>query len=415
MFLEVTTRRNPALIEAAVKLHQQGAIPANCYVIDVDMVAANARLVAEGAAAHGLKAYQMTKQFGRNPIVAKAVAEAGIDGVVAVDFEEARVLHKSGLRMGHLGHLVQVPAGEAQHAVEMSPDFITVFGLPQAEVISRAAVAAGKVQPVQIRVTRDGDVYYPAQKGGVPIEDLVETAAAVDALEGVQVAGVTSFPCLLWDETDREFRPTPNLTTVTRAAELLRANGFDNVKAINAPSASCLATFEVLARNGATHVEPGSCLTGQTPLHAITDQPELPAMIYVSEITHQTAEATYALGGGFYPRSKARNAAIYPKSGGEPVLATVELDPPEAIDYYGTLHVTGPGEVSVGDTVVYAFRSQVFVSRCFVAVIGDVATNPQVLGIFDRDGFALGPDLLPAAASSPGDRSVNTPVTAGAL
>lgn len=414
MFLDVTMRRNPALIEAAVKLHQRGDIPPNCYVIDVDTVAANARLVAEGAAAHGLKAYQMTKQFGRNPIVAKAVADAGIDAVVAVDFEEARVLHKAGLRMGHVGHLVQVPARDAQLAVEMSPEFITVFGLPQAEAISRAAVAAGKVQPVQIRVSRDGDVYYPAQKGGVPMEDLLETAAAVDALEGVRLAGVTSFPCLLWDETGQEFRPTPNLTTVALAAELLRTNGFKDVQAINAPSASCLATFELLARSGATHVEPGSCLTGQTPLHAVTDQPELPAMIYISEITHQTAEATYALGGGFYPRSKARSAAIYPKSGGKPVLATVELDPPDAIDYYGTLHVVGPGEVSVGDTVVYAFRSQVFVSRCFVAVIGDVATTPQVLGIFDRDGFALGPDLLPAAQPSSGGGSIE-PATVGAL
>ncbi|WP_442543826.1 alanine racemase [Arthrobacter sp. KN11-1C] len=415
MFLDVTMRRNPALIEAAVKLHQRGDIPANCYVIDVDTVAANARLVAEGAAAHGLKTYQMTKQFGRNPIVAKAIAEAGIGGVVAVDFEEARVLYKSGLRMGHLGHLVQVPAREAQLAVEMAPEFITVFGVPQAEAISRAAVAAGTVQPVQIRVSREGDVYYPAQKGGVPIEDLLEAAAAVDALDGVRVAGVTSFPCLLWDETDQEFRPTPNLTTVTRAAELLRANGFTDVQAINAPSASCLATFEVLARNGATHVEPGSCLTGQTPLHAVSDQPELPAMIYVSEITHQTAEATYALGGGFYPRSKARNAVIYPKSGGEPVSATVELDPPDAIDYYGTLHVTGPGEVSVGDTVVYAFRSQVFVSRCFVAVIGGVATTPQVLGIFDRDGFVLGPDLLPPAQPSSGVSALDTRARVGAV
>lgn len=396
MFLDVTRRRNPALIEAAVNLHRQGAIPANSYVIDIDAVAANARMVAEGARAHGLTPYQMTKQFGRNPLVARAVAEAGIDRVVAVDFEEARVLHRAGLRMGHLGHLVQVPAHEAGLAVEMAPDFITVFGLPQAEAISRAAVSAGRVQPVQIRVSREGDVYYPAQKGGVPIEELVDVAKAIDALDGVRLAGVTSFPCLLWDETEQQLRPTPNLSTVREAAELLRANGFDRVEAVNASSASCLATFPELAANGATHVEPGSCLTGQTPLHAVSDQPELPAMIYVSEITHQTAEATYSLGGGFYPRSKAKTALIFPKDGGEPVRAAVELDPADAIDYYGTLHVERPEEVSVGDTVVYAFRSQVFVSRCFVAVVRDVAGAPEVLGIFDRDGFPLGADLLPA-------------------
>ena len=38
MFLDVLRRRNPALIEAAIALHQAGALPANCYVIDLDAV-----------------------------------------------------------------------------------------------------------------------------------------------------------------------------------------------------------------------------------------------------------------------------------------------------------------------------------------------------------------------------------------
>ncbi|WP_169950461.1 alanine racemase [Microbispora sp. H11081] len=394
MFVDATQRRNPKLIEATVELHRAGRIPSNCYVVDVDAVAANTRAVSAAASAHGLVTYQMTKQFGRNPVVAHAVARSGIEKVVAVDFEEARVLHRHGLRMGHLGHLVQVPFAELATAVAMEPEVVTVFGFEQAERLAEAARTAGREQAVLVRVVREGDVYYAAQKGGVPIDELVDVAKRIDALDGVRVAGVTSFPCVLFDEEARELRPTSNLTTIAEGARMLRDAGMD-ATIVNAPSASCSATVGMLAEHGATHVEPGSCLTGHTPLHAVTDQPEIPAMVYVSEVTHILGDTVFSLGGGFYPRSRARSALIYGRGRDEPVTARVELDPAEAIDYYGNLYVDDLGALSVGDTVLYAFRSQVFVSRCFVAVLADVATEPRLLGVFDRAGFPLGDDLLP--------------------
>lgn len=392
MFVEPTLRRNPRLIEAAVELHRAGRIPSNCYVVDVDTVAENARAVSSAARAAGLDTFQMTKQFGRNPLVARAVAEAGIERVVAVDFEEARILHRHGLKMGHLGHLVQIPRAEAATAIAMQPELITVFGVDQARRIAAAARAAGREQRVLIRVVREGDTFYPAQVGGVPVEQLAETADAIEAIEGATVAGVTSFPCLLFDEQAGELVPTQNLRTLGEAAEVLRSAGFRDV-VVNAPSASCSATVGTLAAHGATIAEPGSCLTGHTPLHAVTDQPERPAMIYVSEVTHQLGSTTYALGGGLYPRSRARQALIY-GAGDRPVTADVRLDPPESIDYYGALEVD-PSAVNVGDTVVYAFRSQVFVSRSFVAVVADVAGDPHVVDISYSTGFPLGEDLLP--------------------
>jgi len=38
MFLDLIRRRNPALIEQAIALHQQGRLPANSYVVDLDAV-----------------------------------------------------------------------------------------------------------------------------------------------------------------------------------------------------------------------------------------------------------------------------------------------------------------------------------------------------------------------------------------
>ncbi|MCW2736853.1 alanine racemase [Nocardioides sp.] len=401
MFLDVTRRRNPLLIEAAVDLHRAGRIPSNCYVIDIDTVAANARTVSTAANAHGLVSYQMTKQFGRNPLVAQAVARNGIERVVAVEFEEARLLHSRGLLIGHLGHLTQVPVGEMRLALEMQPQFITVFGLEQAEQLSRAAVELGVEQSVLLRVHRDGDTYYAAQRGGVPTERIVEVASHVQDLPGIEVAGVTSFPCVLFNEGTGAFELTSNVATMSDALGRLRDAGLD-VSVLNAPSASSSATVGMLADAGATHVEPGSCLTGQTPLHAVSDEPEVPAMIYVSEVTHDLGDTVFTLGGGFYPRSRAAKALIFGRGSHHPVEARVELDPPEAIDYYGNLRVDASDRraVHVGDTVVYAFRAQVFVSRCFVAVIEGADSTPSVVGVFDRGGFELGGDLLPAAVGS---------------
>ncbi|MCU1669169.1 MAG: Alanine racemase domain protein [Blastococcus sp.] len=399
MFVDVTCRRNPDLIDSAVELHQAGRIPSNCYVVDLDTVSRNAAHVARAAGGLGLTPYQMTKQFGRNPVVAKAVADAGISRVVAVDFEEARLLDSHGLRMGHVGHLVQIPARDVPLAADMEADFLTVFGYEQAERISAVMAARGRTQDLTLRVVGPNDTFYAAQRGGVTVDDAVDVARRIDRLPGVRLRGVTSFPVVLWDEPTQSFAPTANLSTLGEVSAALNAAGLD-APVVNAPSACCSATFELKARAGATHVEPGSCLTGQTPLHAVSDEPERPAMIYVSEVSHLTRDAVYGIAGGLYPRSKARRALIYRTAGATPINARVELDPPEAIDYYGTLHVDDPSTVRVGDTVVYAFRAQVFVSKCFVAVVSGIGSDPQLEGVYTSTGFRLGEDLLPVGGLS---------------
>jgi predicted amino acid racemase len=397
MFVDATLRRNPALVDAAFALHRDGRLPANCYVIDVDTVGANAAVIAQEAAARGLSCYQMTKQFGRNPLVASAVAERGIPKVVAVDIDEARVLAKAGLSIGHVGHLVQIPRGQLGAAMDLAPDVVTVFGLEQAAAVAGAARAAGRSQPLLLRVVGEDDVFYPAQRGGVPLDDVVRVAETVGGTLGVSFAGVTSFPCLLWNPETSRIEPTPNLATLGTAVERLAAAGIP-VAVVNAPSATCVATLDVLASAGATQVEPGSALTGHTPLHAVTDQPEVPAMVYLTEVTHRLGDTVYTLGGGFYPRSRAASALV--RAGAGTVPAAVEPDPADAIDYYGCLRPGDAAAVRVGDPVVYAFRSQVFVSRSFVAVVAGVATEPRVLAIHDHAGNRLGEDLLPAPAAA---------------
>ncbi len=387
MFLAATRRRNPAIISAAARLHAEGRVPAGSYVVDIDTVGANARLVSDAARQRGLVCWQMTKQFGRNPLVAQAVAANGVDGVVAVEMAEARRLHGHGLRIGHVGHIVQVPRHELAEALSFAPDHVTVFGVEQAAAVGAAARAAGVVQQVLLRVVRPGDRFFEAQRGGVRLDDVLAAARAIDRVDGVELAGVTTFPCVAWDEEAGEVAATPNLETLVTARDTLRAAGFA-MPVLNAPGVSCAATLDLVAAAGATHVEPGSALIGETPWHAVNDANEVPAMVYVTEVTHELDGRVYTLGGGFYARSRMRSALVFGQ--GDPVEAPVVELPAAEIDYYGALQMPAGCRAAVGATAVYAFRAQAFVSRATVAVVAEVAGgDPQVVGLFSRDGSPL--------------------------
>ncbi|MEG1407997.1 MAG: alanine racemase, partial [Ruthenibacterium sp.] len=147
MFLQKLIDKNPALIEQAVRLHQQGLIPANSYLLDLDMLYYNAKQIKEEADRYGLKAFAMTKQIGRNPAAMRTLRAAGIDACVCVDMADARRVHEAGLVVGHLGHLVQVPFAEVAAAVAMRPLYWTVYSLEKAKEISDA-LPEGQIQNI---------------------------------------------------------------------------------------------------------------------------------------------------------------------------------------------------------------------------------------------------------------------------
>ena len=399
MFLRATLQRNRALVETAAGLHRSGQIGPNTFVIDLDRVLENARLIATAAASLGLRLHAMTKQQGRNPFLALAAVAGGIPDVVTVDVSEARVMHLHGIPLGHVGHLVQVPERDTDEIVRMSPGAVTVFSLEAARRIGESAARLGRKQDVLLRVWKPGDFIYPGQEGGFHTDDAVATGRRIAALPGVRIAGVTSFPCLLWDDEVGEVRETGNLASVVEVAQALRDDLGAELTEVNMPGVTAAGTLAMIARHGATHGEPGSSLTAHTPLHANGDEPETPGMVYVSEVASVDGNLARCFGGGFYARSRLREAAILDRTGDLRVVPATPL-PPEVIDYYGTLE-TGPSSPAVGDSVVFAFRSQVFVGRCQVAAVGGIATGrPTLLGICDQHGNLLGTDQLPVGAEA---------------
>ena len=147
MFLDVLRRRNPQFVKAAIALHQSGDLPANCFVLDLEAVEANARLFKAEADKFGMKTFAMTKQVGRNSGFCQALMKGGISRCVAVDLACAAACLRGGLRTGHLGHLVQIPRQDAEFAASVvRPDFWTVFSAQKAREAAAASRAAGREQ-----------------------------------------------------------------------------------------------------------------------------------------------------------------------------------------------------------------------------------------------------------------------------
>lgn len=379
MFLEVTRRRNPGLLDAALRLHSEGAIPPNTYVLDLDAIVANTRALANVAAQVGIQLYFMTKQFNRNPQVIKAIAGAGIERGVAVDIDDARAIRQAGVALGHVGHLVQIPRAHLRQVLAWRPEVWTLFGLENARVLSEAAQPLGYRQDVLLRIAAGHS--YPGQEGGVTVAELPQVARAVADLPDIRLAGVTAFPCLV-AEDDRAVA-TANLEAVIQAARILREELGLPVSQVNTPSLSTCTTLPMLKEAGSTHAEPGHALTGSTPLHAVSDQPEVPAVMYLSEIAHTFGGRAYCYGGGRYPRGHLTHALV----GTELRPVPVRSPDAEHIDYYFTLEDRG---ARVGEPVLMAFRFQAFVSRANLALVAGISAGaPRLAGLYDRGNQAL--------------------------
>lgn len=393
MLLERVLEKNPALAEAAVKLHQDGQIPAGSWLFDLDAIAHNAAAIAAEARRLGLKTYVMTKQIGRNPMVTAVALHHGLDKTVAVDIQCARLLHRYRIPVGHVGHLNQIPVRDIPEVLDMRPDVVTVYSVEAARRISAAAEAAHTHQDLLLRVYRPNDVFFPGQEGGFRAAELIQAAREIQALPAVRIVGVTSFPVLSYDFTGvRETAFNPNMQTIVEAAEQLRNELGIEITQINAPGNTSISTLAMLREGGATHVEPGHGLTGTTPPQIVEpDHVELPAYVFVTEVSHHyegkaygiAGGALWALMGGFLDANWQMGGLV----GSDPRTALANRLDYDHLDQIIDYHIPlVPGDrANIGDTVVFPTYTQAHMTRAqIVPVSGIQSGKPRVWGVFDH-------------------------------
>ena len=384
MFLEKTIRRNRPLIEAGFQFHQTGAILPDSYLIDVDTFKENARNIWNQANSQNIKLYFMLKQVGRNPYLAKELIKIGYEGAVVVDFREAMVMMKHHIPISNVGHLVQPPQHMLQILVDYGCEYFTVFSIEKIKAIHDCAKKAHKVQKLLLKVAGKDDIMYSGQHAGFQLESLKAVVEEVKHLKYVEIQGVTSFPCFLYDEITDGILPTSNFNTLQSAKAILKECGI-TIENVNAPSTTSIETLKQMANYDIQSGEPGHGMSGSTPLHAKKDCVEIPAVIYVSEISHNFDHAAYCYGGGFYRRSHMKKALVG-KSIDTAQIVAVDAPDLESIDYYFGLSKT----CSINDTVIMAFRFQIFVTRSNVVLIEGLSQHqPVIIGSYTSLGEEL--------------------------
>jgi predicted amino acid racemase len=396
MYLQRLIERNPQLMECAVQLHQQGLVPPNTWLFDLDTIVANARILTKTARELGLHTYLMTKQYARNPYVSALALANGLEKIVAVDAACALLARRYGLPVGHMGHLNQLPHHLIPQLVALQPEVITIYNLEHARWIDQAAADLGIVQDLLIRVSAPGDLFFDGQEGGFQEHEVPAIISALAHLKHVQLVGVTAFPCVSYNHSaEQKSEVTPNLRTILRVAETLRAHGIE-VKQINAPGNTSTKTMSLVAEAGGTHVEPGHALTGTTPNHAYLGNalPERPAYVYVTEISHHVGERAYAYGGGLFhdgaPVSGSTGAYVgssWPEAQANVVDYLHDIK--QIIDYHVVLQ---PGaRCKVGDTALLCYRTQIQMTHSYVAVVSGLSGkhDMKLHYLFDHAGTAL--------------------------
>jgi predicted amino acid racemase len=281
---EPMCRRNPELVRVAAALHQEGEIPADCYVADLESIRRNAELVKRATEKAGLEVYFESKEVGRASAVCEVLAEIGFDKAIAIDIEEVYALKRNGVRVGHGGHLGQIPSSDVRHVVaEVRPEVLTVYSYAKAAQVSAAATDAGVTQKVLIRVNGPEDILLPAVGGGTPEAEALELVTRIDALDGVSFAGFTTYPGIRYDLKKQRWARTTNFDTMMSMRDAVEEQLGLVVEHLNAAGNNCADSLDLLAEGGATHCEPGQAFVGGLVANGFTDEPEVPAIAYVSE------------------------------------------------------------------------------------------------------------------------------------
>jgi predicted amino acid racemase len=395
MYLQRVIERNPGLLKVAIELHQSGRIPPNTWITDLDMIVENARILGAEAKRLGLKTYLMSKQYNRNPFVSALALANGLDKIVAVDVTCSLMARRYNLPVGHMGHLNQIPRHMIKQMVAMRPDVITVYNVEHARWIDKAAGELGFTQDLLLRVFAPGDIFFDGQEGGFSENEVPSAVQAISRCRNVRIVGVTSFPCVRYNHRpDEKPEVTPNLHTILRAASMLQELGVE-VNQINAPGNTSAIIMPMLAQYGVTHVEPGHGLLGTTPNHAFNGTlPERPTYVYVTEISHHVGDRAYAYGGGLFHDGYITGSSIGALVGsnwedasknGVEYLQEIQ----QIIDYHVELRPAN--KCKVGDTALLGYRTQMQMTRSYIALVSGLAGNHEVRlhFLFDHANTAL--------------------------
>lgn len=380
MFLKQLKNKNPQFIQSVLKLYNKGLILPDTYCIDVDTLLDNAKKILDEANKYEIRLWYMLKQLGRNPYIAKKLEELGYMGAVLVDFKEVQMAMDNNLKLGNIGHLVQIPKNMLERCLEYGTENFTVYSIEAIEKIDEICKKLNKKQNIMLRIVDKKSEIYKGQEAGFNISELEKIAAKIKEFKNINLNGLTSFPCFLYSEKSGKVEKTENISSLFKAKELLEKKGF-KIDNLNMPSATSIENMKDIHDFGANEAEPGHALSGTAPQCVKDESVEIPSYLYLSEISHNFNGKSYIYGGGYYPRSHLENALVDGK------IVKVDKFNAENIDYYLSLSE----KLDVYSPVIMCFRTQMFVTRSDIVLIEGVKEGlEKIVGVYTSQGIKKG-------------------------
>lgn len=384
MFLSTLIKRNRDFIDFIKASHENGEMQPDSFILDVDQILHNAVLIKEEADQYQIELFFMLKQIGRNPYIAKKLIEIGYKGAVVVDFREAEIMMDHGIPICHCGHLVQVPHSLLTKFIGYGIEYMTVYSIEKAREIDKVCSVLGKKQKILLKFIDSQCMIYPSQESGFHYNDIEYITEELLELNHIEIAGVTAFPAFLYNETTQEIEVTNNSIVLEKAAVYLEKH-LQYKMHRNLPSCTQKSMMKKIHTLWGTQGEPGNSMTGTTPNNTNGGCEEIPAIAYLTEISHLYEGRSYCYGGGLYARGKAQKAIVFDNN--KEQVVDVNMPNPENIDYYFSLEYKG----TVSSTVIMSFRTQIFDTRSQVILVKGLLENaPKILGIYDSGGRLVG-------------------------
>ena len=251
----------------------------------------------------------MTKQLGRNPDVSRVLATNGIPAAVTVDLACAIAASNGGLRIGHLGHLVQIPRYRGvprrlARPVTTGRCSATRRRRRPVPRPSRAARCRSSCCASSPRATASTPGTRAASRPTTWSRwPTASTASPACGSRGSPLSRRRS------STRTRAAAATPNRTTLARRCRGA-ARFRPRRRAAERPGHHLGVGARAARRRRAPHRwSPGHGLTGTTPVTPSSDLVEEPAIAYLSEVSHLwNVRPTSSAAGSTSIRSSATRA-----------------------------------------------------------------------------------------------------------
>jgi D-serine deaminase-like pyridoxal phosphate-dependent protein len=236
------------------------AIPAGldtpCLVVDLDLVEANARRMADGAAARGVALRPHVKTH-KSVSLARLQLDHGTVGITVGTIGEGEVMADGGIDEVFIGYPVWADGPKAERLRRLHERCSLTVGVdsPEAAGLLARAVEGPSARPLRVLVEMDSG----ARRSGVagPAEALAVARAARDA--GLEVIGVFTHGGHGYREPGAgPAAAADEVATLGAAADALRSDGF----AVERVSAGSTPTGVDAAAGQVTEIRPGTYLLG---------------------------------------------------------------------------------------------------------------------------------------------------------